>query len=184
MANTTTAAEDQAIAQYLATTMQRLNFTVVSPFSLQPSSQPGVVMYNGTVSDNNGTYAVSVQAYNNTQTAQAQFLSLRTMFVGQGYAALQQNATAWSGFNASARRGAAVEYGSSPLMPNYGMVITGGAIGQAPFQQTMWQHVWEDMHERIGNAGGMGSYMGYGMNANTRSEMQQEMQEHMGAMGQ
>jgi len=183
-ANTTAAAEDQAIVQYLATTMQQLNFTVVAPFSQQASSQAGVVVYNGTVSDNNGTYAVSVQAYNDTQTAQAQFLSLRTMFMGQGYATVQQNATAWSGFNASARRGAAAEYGSSPLMPYYGVVITGGAIGQAPFEQTTWQHLWDDMHKRIDNAGGMGPYMGYGMNANTRSQMQQEMQEHMGAMGQ
>ncbi|MGD0171006.1 MAG: hypothetical protein ABSB81_02600 [Halobacteriota archaeon] len=181
---TTTAAEEQAIAQYLATMMQQLNFTVVSPFSLQPSTQTGIAVYNGTVSDNNGTYAVSVQAYNNTQTSQAQFLSLRTMFMGQGYATVQQNATTWSGFNASARRGAAVEYGSSPLMPYYGMVITGGAVGQAPFQQAMWQHMWDDMHERMGNGGGMGPYMGYGMNASTRSQMQQEMQEHMGAMGQ
>jgi hypothetical protein len=183
-ANTTTAAEDQAIAQYLATSMQQLNFTVVTPFSLQPSPQAGIAVYNGTVSDNNGTYAVSVQAYNNTQTSQAQFLSLRTMFMGQGYATVQQNATAWSGFNASARKGAAVEYGSSPLMPYYGMVITGGAVGQASFQQAMWQHMWGDMHERTGNGGGMGPYMGYGMNGSTRSQMQQEMQEHMGAMGQ
>ena len=183
-ANTTTAAEDQAIAQYLATSMQQLNFTVVTPFSLQPSPQAGIVVYNGTVSDNNGTYAVSVQAYNNTQTSQAQFLSLRTMFMGQGYATVQQNATAWSGFNASARRGAAVEYGSSPLMPYYGMVITGGAVGQAPFQQAMWQHMWGDMHARTGNGGGVGPYMGYGLNGGTRSQMQQEMQEHMGAMGQ
>ena len=164
--------------------MQQLKFTVVTPFSLQTSSQAGVVIYNSTVSDSNGTYAVSVQAYNNTQTAQAQFLSLRTMFMGQGYATVQQNATAWSGFNASARRGAAVQYGSSPLMPYYGMVITGGSAGQAPFLQAMWQHMWDDMHARTGNGGGMGSYMGYGMNANTRSQMQQEMQEHMGAMGQ
>jgi len=183
-ANTTSAAEEQAVAQYLATTMQQLNFTVVTPFSLQSSPQAGVVVYNGTVSNENGTYAVSVQAYNNTQTSQAQFLSLRTMFMGQGYATVQQNATAWSGFNASARRGAAVEYGSSPLMPYYGMVIAGGAIGQAPFQQAMWQHMWDDMHERTGNGGGMGPYMGYGMSANARSQMQQEMQEHMGAMGQ
>ena len=183
-ANTTSAAEEQAVAQYLATTMQQLNFTVVTPFSLQSSPQAGVVVYNGTVSNDNGTYAVSVQAYNNTQTSQAQFLSLRTMFMGQGYATVQQNATAWSGFNASARGGAAVEYGSSPLMPYYGMVIAGGAIGQAPFQQAMWQHMWDDMHGRTGNGGGMGPYMGYGMSANARSQMQQEMQEHMGAMGQ
>jgi len=183
-ANTTTAAEEQAVAQYLTTTMQQLNFTVVTPFSLQPSPQAGIAVYNGTMSDNNGTYAVSVQAYKNTQTAQARFLSLRTMFTGQGYATVQQNATAWSGFNASVRRGAAVEYGSSLLMPYYGIVITGGAVGQAPFQQAMWQHMWDDMHERTGNGGGMGPYMGYGMNANTRSQMQQEMQGHMGAMGQ
>jgi len=180
----TSAAADQAIAQYLATTMQQLNFTVVMPFSLQPSPQAGIAVYNGTVSDSNGTYAVSVQACNNASTAQAHFDSLRNMFMGQGYTAMQQNATAWSGFNASARRGAAVEHGSSPLMPYYCMVITGGAVGQAPFQQTMWQHMWDDMHGYSGNGYGMGPYMGYGMNASTRSQMQQEMQEQMGAMGQ
>jgi hypothetical protein len=161
--------------------MQQRNFTVVTPFSPQASPQAGIAVYNGTVSDNNGTYSVSVQAYNNTQTAQAQFLSLRTMFMGQGYATVQQNATAWSGFIASAQRGAAAEYGSSPLMPYYVMVTTGGAVGQAPFQQTMWQHMLDEMHEHVGNGGGMGPYMGQGMNADMRTEMQQEMQEHMGS---
>jgi hypothetical protein len=161
--------------------MQQLNFTVVAPFSLQASPHAGIAVYNGTVSDNNGTYAVSVQAYNDTQTAQAQFLSLRTMFVGQGYAAVQQNATAWIGFNASARRGAAMEYGSSPLMPYYGMVITGGAVGQGPFQQTMWQHMWDVMHTPGNDGSGMGPFMGQEMNATVRAGMQQEMQEHMGS---
>jgi hypothetical protein len=161
--------------------MQQLNFTMVSPFSLQPSPQAGIAVYNGTVSDNNGTYAVSVQACNNASTAQAHFDSMRTLFMGQGYAAVQQNASAWSGFNASAQRGAAVEYGNSPLMPYYCTVITGGAVGQAPFQQAMWQHAWDDMQDRTGNGGGMGPYMGYGMNEDTRTDMQQEMQEHMGS---
>ena len=123
-------AADQAIIHYLGTTMQRLNFTVATPFSLQPSPQAGIAVYNGTVSDKNGTYAASVQACNNASTAQAHFNSLRTMFMGQGYTTVQQNATAWSGFNASAQRGASVEYGSSPLMPYYCMVITGAAAGQ------------------------------------------------------
>ena len=104
--------------------------------------------------------------------------------MGQGYATVQQNATAWSGFNASAQRGASVEYGSSPLMPYYCMVITGSAAGQTSFQQTMWQYMWDEMHEHMVNGGGMGPYMGQGMNANTRSQMQQEMQQHMGSMGQ
>src|SRR5674476_1364116 len=100
---TTSAAEGQAIVQYLATTMQQLNFTVATPFSLQPNPQAGIVVYNGTVSDKNGTYAVSVQACNNASTAQAHFYSLRNMFMRQGYTAVQQNATAWSEFNTSAR---------------------------------------------------------------------------------
>lgn len=178
---TTSAAEGQAIVQYLATTMQQLNFTVATPFSLQPNPQAGIVVYNGTVSDKNGTYAVSVQACNNASTAQAHFDSLRNMFMRQGYTAVQQNATAWSGFNTSARQGAAVEHGSSPLMPYYCMVITGGAVGQAPYQQAMWQDMWEDMHTYSGNGYGMGPYMGQGMNANTRSQMQQAIQGHMGS---
>jgi hypothetical protein len=177
---TTSAAQNQAIIQYLATTMQQLNFTVATPFSLQPSPQAGIAAYNGTVSDSNGTYAVSVQACNNASTAQAHFDSMRNMFMGQGYATVQQNATMWSGFNASARRGAAVEYGNSTLMPYYCLVITGGAVGQAPYQQNMWQNMWDDMHRLSGNGYGMGPYMGYGLNANTRTDMQQEMQEHMG----
>lgn len=161
--------------------MQRLNFTVATPFSLQPSPQAGMAVYNGTMSDKNGTYAVSVQACNNASTAQTHFNSLRTMFIEQGYATVQQNATAWSGFNASAQRGASVEYGSSPLIPYYCMIITGGAVGQAPFQQNMWQHMWGEMHEHISDDGGIGPYMGQGMNDDMRTDMQQEMQEHMGS---
>jgi hypothetical protein len=161
--------------------MQQLNFTVATPFSMLPSPQAGIAAYNGTVSDNNGTYAVSVQACNNASTAQAHFDSMRNMFMGQGYTTVQQNATMWSGFNASAQRGAAVEYGNSTLMPYYCMVITGGAVGQAPYQQNMWQNMWDDMHRLSGNGYGTGPYMGYGMNASTRSQMQQEMQEHMGS---
>jgi hypothetical protein len=93
ISTTTSAAQDQAIIQYLATTMQQLNFTVTTPFSLQPSPQVGFAVYNGTVSDNNGTYAVSVQACNNASTAQARFDSMRTMFMRQGCTTVQQNAT-------------------------------------------------------------------------------------------
>jgi hypothetical protein len=178
---TTSAAENQTVIQYLATTMQQRNFTVVTPFSQQANQQAGIDMYNGTVSDHNGTYAVSVQACNNASTAQAHFNSLRTMFMGQGYATVQQNATAWLGFNASAQRGAAVEYGSSTLMPYYCMVITGGATGQTSFQQTMWQHMWDEMHEHMGDSGGLGSDMGRGVSSDMLSDMQQEMQEHMGS---
>jgi len=160
--------------------MQERNFTMMTPFSFQPSPQTGMAIYNGTVSDNNGTYTVSVQAWNNTQTALAQFGALKTMFLVQGYAVVQQNATAWLGFNASARTGAAIEYGTSPLMPYYTMVITGSAVGQTPFQQAMWQHMWDVVHSQNGNGGGMGVYMGVGMNATMRNAMQQEMQEHMG----
>ena len=60
MATTTTAADDQAIIQYLGTTMRQLDFTVVTPFAQQPNPQLGIAVYNGTVRDANGTYAVSV----------------------------------------------------------------------------------------------------------------------------
>jgi hypothetical protein len=180
-ATSTSFATAQNVSQYLTLMMQQRNFTVVRAFSLQPSTQAGIAVYNGTVSDQNGTYVVSVQACNNTQTAQAQFLSQRTMFMGQGYAAMQQNETAWSGFNASARQGAAVEYGTSGLIPFYCMVITGGATGQAPFQQTMWQHMWDVMHTYGGNDVGVGPYMGQGLNTTLRTQMQEEMQEHMGS---
>ena len=132
----------QDVSQYLTGMMQERNFTMMTPFAVQPSAQVGGAVYNGTASDSNGTYAISVQAWNNAQAVQARFTSLRDMLMGQGYATVQQNATMWSGFNASAHTGAAVEYGTSPLMPYYVMFITGGAIGQTPFQQTMWQHMW------------------------------------------
>src|SRR5665647_879167 len=89
----------QNVSQYLTTMMQERNFTMMTPFSSQSSLQTGTAVYNGTASDNNGTYAVSVQAWNNAQTAQAQFVALKTMFMGQGYAVVQENATAWLGFN-------------------------------------------------------------------------------------
>jgi len=171
----------QNVSQYLTTMMQERNFTMMTPFSSQSSLQTGTAVYNGTASDNNGTYNVSVRTWNNAQTAQTQFTSLRNMFTGQGYATVQQNATMWSGFNTSARTGAAVEYGTSPLMPYYVMVITGGAVGQTPLQQTMWQHMWDVLHMPGNDGSGMGPYMGQGMNATMRAGMQQEMQEHMGS---
>jgi len=176
----TSTPSSQNVSQYLTTMMQERNFTMMTPFSFQPSPQTGMAVYNGTASDNNGTYAVSVQALNNAQTAQAQFAALKTMFMGQGYAVVQENATAWLGFNANARTGAAIEYGTSPLVPYYTMVIAGSAVGQTPFQQAMWQHMWDVVHSQNGNGGGMGVYMGVGMNATMRNAMQQEMQEHMG----
>jgi hypothetical protein len=177
----TSTPSSQNVSQYLTTMMQERNFTMMTPFSFQPSPQTGMAVYNGTASDNNGTYAVSVQAWNNAQTAQAQFVALKTMFMGQGYAVVQENATAWLGFNANARTGAAIEYGTSPLVPYYTMVITGSAVGQTPFQQAMWQHMWDVVHSQNGNGGGMGVYMDVGMNATMRNAMQQEMQEHVGS---
>jgi hypothetical protein len=152
----TSTPSSQNVSQYLTTMMQERNFTMMTPFSFQPSPQTGMAVYNGTASDNNGTYAVSVQAWNNAQTAQAQFAALKTMFMGQGYAVVQENATAWLGFNTSARTGAAIEYGTSPLIPYYTMVITGSAVGQMPFQQAMWQHMWDVVHSQNDNGGGMG----------------------------
>jgi hypothetical protein len=177
----TSTPSSQNVSQYLTTKMQERNFTMMTPFSLQPNPQTGIAMYNGTASDSNGTYAISVQAWNNAQAAQTQFTSLRDTFTGQGYVTVQQNATMWSGFNASTRTGAAVEYGTSPLMPYYVMVITGGAVGQAPYQQNMWQHMWDEMHEHMGDGGGMGPYMGQGITSDMRSHMQEEMEEHMGS---
>jgi hypothetical protein len=161
--------------------MQERNFTMMTPFSFQPSPQTGTAVYNGTATDNNGTYRVSVQTWNNTKTAQTQFTSLGNTFMGQGYATVQQNGTMWLGFNASARTGVAIEYGTSPLMPYYVMVITGGAVGQTSFQQTMWQHTWDVVHTPGNDGSGLGSHMGQGMNATVRAGMQQEMREHMGS---
>ncbi|MGZ4932871.1 MAG: hypothetical protein ACXV46_08805 [Halobacteriota archaeon] len=42
MATATTAATAQNVTQYLTLMMQRRNFTVVQPFSPQPSTQAGI----------------------------------------------------------------------------------------------------------------------------------------------
>jgi len=175
-----TATAQQNVSQFLTATMQQQNFTVVTPFSAQPNTPTGVAVYNGTASDSNGTYLVSVRACNNAQITQTQFTSLRAMFMNQGYATVQENATMWIGFNANTGMGAAVQHGTSPLMPYYCMVITGGRAG---YQQGMWMNMWEHMNEYHSNpyGYGMGPYMGYGMMADMRSHMQSEMEEHMGS---
>jgi hypothetical protein len=135
--------------------LQQQNFTVVTPFSLQPSTPTGIAVYNGTVSDSNGTYLVSVEACNNAQVAQTQFIALRGMFANQGYTQVQFNDTMWVGFNANTGRGAAVQYGTSALMPYYCMVVTGGGTG---YLQSMWMSMWNHMNGA--NGYGMGPYMG------------------------
>jgi hypothetical protein len=174
---TTTTAIPQNVSQLLADAVQQQNFTVVTPFSPQPSTPTGIAVWNGTVSDSNGTYVVSVRACDNSQLGQTQFATLRDVFMSQGYATVQQNATMWVGFNADTGRGAAVQHGISSLMPYYCMVITGGGTG---YQQSMWMNMWDHMNEYHANGYGMGPYMGQGINTNLRSTMQQEMEEHMG----
>ncbi len=181
-ASTTTAASDQTIIQYLDTTMQQLNFSMMTPFSLQPRPQVGLAVYNGTVRDANGTYAVSVQACNNASTARAHYLAVQNGFMGQGYTTLLQNATMWSGYNNNTQRGASASYGTSSLMPYYCMVITGNTTGPVSFQQAAWLYMWNHMNGYYVNGYGMGSHMGYGVNPSTRSQMQQVMQQHMGSV--
>jgi hypothetical protein len=174
----TTAAVPQNVSQLLADATQQQNFTVVTPFTVQPSTPSGTAVYNGTVSDSNGTYVVSVKACDNAQVAQTQFTTLTDAFVSQGFPTVQQNATMWIGFNATTGRGAAVQHGSSPLMPYYCMVITGGGNG---YLQSMWMTMWDHLNEYHANTYGMGPHMGAGINANLRSTMQQEMEERMGS---
>lgn len=107
----------------------------------------------------------------------------RALYMGWGYSQVQANATAWSGFNASSQRGANVEYGESPLIPSYVMVVTGGSTGQRTHQQSKWQHMLDEMQEHMGHNGGPGSYMGRGMTSDMRSHTQEEMEEHMGSGG-
>lgn len=78
----TSTPSSQNVSQYLTTMMQERNFTMMTPFSFQPSPQTGTAAYNGTATDNNGTYRVSVQTWNNTKTAQTQFTSLGNTFMG------------------------------------------------------------------------------------------------------
>jgi hypothetical protein len=175
----TTTAVATNVSQYLTTTMQHRNFTVVKSFSLQVNPQ-GIASYNGTVTDRNGTYTVSVEVMNTTQDAQARYQAVVSGYVGRGYTTLQQNSTTWQGFNATSSMGASVEYGVSPLIPNYVMVITGAASGpQASFQEGMWSHMWDVMHEHTSD-GNMGPGMGQDLSSKMRSQMQDEMREHMG----
>jgi hypothetical protein len=176
---TTTAIAALNVSQFLAATMQQQNFSVKTPFSAQPSTPSGIAVYNGTVSDSNGAYLVSVRACDNAQVAQSQFTSLRDTFIRQGYATVQENATMWIGFNANTGRGAAVQHGISTLMPYYCMAITGGRTG---YLQSMWTNMWNHMTQYHTNpyGYGMGPYMGQGMTTAMRSHMQDEMEEHMG----
>ena len=111
-AASTPATAAQNVSQYLTQMMQRRNFTVVQPFSPQPNTQAGIAVYNGTVSDQNGTYNVSVFACYSSQLAQQQFTMYRALYMGWGYSQVQANATVWSGFDASSQRGANVEFGT------------------------------------------------------------------------
>lgn len=178
---TTTTAAAANVSQYLATTMQHRNFTVARTFSPLVNSQ-GIALYNGTVTDRNGTYNVSVEMMNTTQDAQTRYQALVNGYMGGGYVTLKQNGSTWQGFNATSSVGAGVEYGSSPLIPNYVMVITGAAVGpQAPFQQSMWSHMWDVMHEHTSD-GNMGPGMGQDLSADMLSQMQSEMREHMNSV--
>ena len=170
------------VSQFLGATMQQQNFTVVTPFSAQPAPPTGIAQYDGTVSDSNGQYLVSFRDANDPQIAQAQFTSQRDAYIGQGYATVQQTTTSWVGFNANTGRGAAVEYGTSTLMPNYCLVMTGGATGHAPYQQAMWTNTWNNLHQYHPNDKGyaVGPQMGQGMSDQKRSTTRQEIQTHRG----
>jgi hypothetical protein len=176
---TTTATEN--VSQFLGATMQQQSFSIVTPFLAQPNTPNGIAQYDGTVSDSNGVYLVSFRDCNDPQLAQTQFTSLRDTYIGQGYATVQQTGTYWVGFNPNTGKGASVEYGTSPLMPNYCMVITGGgAPGYPPYQQAMWTTAWNNVHQYHPNdkGYGVGQYMGQGMNDQRRVPMQQEIQTH------
>ncbi len=174
-----TAAGQQTVTQYLTAIVQQQNFVVVTPFVQQQSVQPGVAIYNCTVKDQNGTYIVSVQACNDLQTAQAQFLAQQTLFINQGYVQVQQTATTWYAFNSQTQQGCEIEYGTSPLIPYYCMVTTGGSNGQTTFQPVMFQHVVIQLHEKVSNGDGFGQNLGQGADSDTRAKIQQQVKVHI-----
>ncbi len=165
----------QTINQYLTTIVQQQNFVVVNSFVQQPSPQAGVAVYNSTVRNQNGTYNVSVQACSNIQIAQTQFISQQAAFISQGYVQVQSNATFWYGFNKQLQQGASVEYGTSPLIPYYCMVVTGGSTGQTTFEQIMFQQVLVQLHARVSSGDGLGQNLGQGTDSNTRVKIRQQV---------
>ena len=139
------------VSQYLTTTMQDRNFTIVTSFSPRPNPRNGFVRYSGVVSDRNGTYNVTYYAFNTPQAAQTRYHGFVNGYMTRGYAMMQQNSTTWSGFNSASSMGVGVEYGTSPLMPYYVMVMRSYSTApQTPMQQSMWSHMWGEIREHMG----------------------------------
>jgi hypothetical protein len=162
------------VSQYLTTTMKDRNFTIVTPFSPQANPQNGFARYSGVVSDRNGTYDVTYYAFNTPQAAQARYHGFVNRYVARGYEMMQQNSTTWSGFDSASSTGIGVEYGTSPLMPYYVMVMRSySTASQTPIQQSMWLHMWGEMREH------MGPNLGQNLAPDMRQHMQEEMHEHM-----
>jgi uncharacterized protein YceK len=176
--STTAATGATSVSQYLTATMQDRGFTIVTPFSRQATTQSGAVPYSGVVSDANGTYDVTYEVFNTPQASQARYQEVVNGYVARGYTMMEQNSTAWSGFNYASSMGAGVSYGASPLMPYYVMMMMGYSKSpQAPFQPSMWAHMWGDMWYCC-----MGSHMGYNISPDMREHMRGEIYEHMGGM--
>ena len=174
--NTTmTTTGETNVSQYLTTTMQDRGFTIVTPFSRQATMQNGAVPYGGIVSNANGTYNVTYEVFNTTQDAQARYQEVVNGYVANRYTMMQQNSTAWSGFNPASSMGAGVSYGTSPLMPYYVMTMTGYSRSpQVPLQPGMWSHMWREMYEH------MSPYLGQNLTYTMWQHMREEMYEHMG----
>jgi hypothetical protein len=173
-ATSTNATAATNVSQYLTNTMQDRNFTIVTPFSPQANPQNGFVRYSGVVSDRNGTYDVTYYALNTSQDAQARYHGFVNRYMAHGYAMMQQNSTTWSGFNSASSMGVGVEYGTSPLMPYYVMVMRShSTVPQTPVQQSMWSHMWGEMREH------MGPNLGQNLAPDKRQHMQEEMYEYM-----
>jgi hypothetical protein len=166
------------VSQYLTAIMQGRGLTIVTPFSRQATMQNGAVPYSGIVSDSNGTYNVTYEVMNTLQTAQTRYQEVVNGYVAHGYTMMQQNSTAWSGFNSASSMGAGVLFGSSPLMPYYVMVVTGYSKSpQVPLQPNMWSHMWGEMWHCC-----TGQHMGQNLTPAKRHHMREEMFEHMGGM--
>ena len=173
---TTATAGATNVSQYLTATMQDRGYAIVTPFSRQATMQNGAVPYSGIVSDSNGTYNVTYEVMNTPQDTQARYQEVVNGYMARGYTMMQQNSTAWSGFNSASSMGTGVSYGTSPLMPYYVMTMTGYSRSpQMPLQPGMWSHMWGEMWYCC-----TGPYMGQNLTPDMRQHMQEEMYEHMG----
>ena len=173
-AGTTQNATNLSLSPYLTDTMKAKNYTVVTAFTRYVNPQTGAVYYNCTVHNANGTYYVSYQVMPTAQAAQVQYVQVTKVYVSQGYQVMQQNATAWSGHNATAAKNVGVAYVTSPLMKHTVVTVTqeNASTPQSSAQQNAWMQTWNTIHNHASTAGST-------LSTATRTHLQAALQQNV-----